>query len=305
MARKMYEEANIAAIAQKIRDKAETETTYTTAEMPNGVDEVYEKGYEKGKSEGGSNKLPQVIDKTVTKITVADLEGATKIGNHAFMRCSNLIGVELPSNITSIGDDAFAYTAISHITIPDSVTSIGAFAFYNSYLETMTLGKGITSIGRSAFDICNLFKTVYYNGDIESWCNIDFEEKESTPSYKTKDKTYFLNSLGEYEVLENVVVPSTITAIKNFTFAYWTALKSITLPNTITSIGERAFERCSNITEIRIGNEITSIGSNAFLNCSKLTNIYIDAPEGSISGSPWGASYAQIHWNTPLPSAEE
>lgn len=44
MAKKLYEESNIAAIADKIREKTGTETTYTTEEMPSGVEEVYEAG---------------------------------------------------------------------------------------------------------------------------------------------------------------------------------------------------------------------------------------------------------------------
>lgn len=44
MAKKLYEESNIAAIAAKIREKTGTETTYTTAEMPSGVEEVFEAG---------------------------------------------------------------------------------------------------------------------------------------------------------------------------------------------------------------------------------------------------------------------
>jgi hypothetical protein len=44
MAKKKYEESNIAAIAEAIRSKTGTSTTYTTSEMPNGVGEVYEAG---------------------------------------------------------------------------------------------------------------------------------------------------------------------------------------------------------------------------------------------------------------------
>ncbi|MBO7176024.1 MAG: hypothetical protein J6W14_01500, partial [Clostridia bacterium] len=42
--KKLYEEANIAAIASKIREKTGGAETYTTAEMPSGVESVYEAG---------------------------------------------------------------------------------------------------------------------------------------------------------------------------------------------------------------------------------------------------------------------
>jgi hypothetical protein len=52
-----YEEENIRAIAEKIRDKANVDTTYTTAEMPSGVDEVYNKGYADGEANGTGTVL--------------------------------------------------------------------------------------------------------------------------------------------------------------------------------------------------------------------------------------------------------
>ena len=44
MARKSYEESNIQAIANTIREKTGTKETYKTSEMANGVAEVYEAG---------------------------------------------------------------------------------------------------------------------------------------------------------------------------------------------------------------------------------------------------------------------
>ena len=47
MAKKKYEEANIQAIAETIREKTGTENTYDTSEMASGVTEVYEAGKQK------------------------------------------------------------------------------------------------------------------------------------------------------------------------------------------------------------------------------------------------------------------
>ena len=44
MSKKVYEESKIKAIADAIRGKTVSDTTYTTAEMSNGVNEVYEAG---------------------------------------------------------------------------------------------------------------------------------------------------------------------------------------------------------------------------------------------------------------------
>ena len=51
MAKKMYEETRIAAVAEKIRELAGTETKYTTGTMPEGVEEVAITGYLAGLTE--------------------------------------------------------------------------------------------------------------------------------------------------------------------------------------------------------------------------------------------------------------
>ena len=52
------------------------------------------------------NKLPSVIDKSVTEITAADLGDITSIGLYAFYDCQNLTSITIPASVTSIGDHA-------------------------------------------------------------------------------------------------------------------------------------------------------------------------------------------------------
>lgn len=53
MANKLYDEASVRAIADKIREKANTSATYKIAEMPDGIDAVYAAGQAAGGSGGG------------------------------------------------------------------------------------------------------------------------------------------------------------------------------------------------------------------------------------------------------------
>ena len=52
MAKKFYEEENIRAIAAKIREKTGSATSYTTEEMPLGIEEVYNAGLVAGGDNG-------------------------------------------------------------------------------------------------------------------------------------------------------------------------------------------------------------------------------------------------------------
>jgi hypothetical protein len=52
MAKKLYEEENIRAIAVKIRERTLGTKTYTTEQMPKGVDSVFNAGVQLGHSQG-------------------------------------------------------------------------------------------------------------------------------------------------------------------------------------------------------------------------------------------------------------
>lgn len=73
-------------------------------------------------------------------------------------------------------------------------------------------------------------------------------------------------------------------------------IEEVVIGDGITSIGDRAFLNCSSLTSVTIGNGVTSIHMTAFNGCSNLTIITINKPQGSVSGSPWGATNATVVW---------
>lgn len=102
------------------------------------------------------NKLPQVVDGSVTEITAADLTGITQIRKNAFHDCAFLTTVEIPYGVTRIDDSAFGYCSnLRSITIPNSVTTIGMYSFNNCvHLVSVMLPPSVTSIAMYAFGYC-------------------------------------------------------------------------------------------------------------------------------------------------------
>ena len=74
--------------------------------------------------------------------------------------------------------------------------------------------------------------------------------------------------------LTEIELPSSITEIKPYTFAYC-GLKFIEIHNFITQIGERAFFNCKNLKTIVMGENVEKIGNYAFARCSSLTSFTI------------------------------
>ena len=194
-----------------------------------------------------SNEYSGTVNIPATVTYNGKTYSVTTIGNCAFYGCSSLASITIPNSVTTIGDNAFwDCSSLESITIPNSVTSIEDYAFYG----------------------CKSFKEVHIS-NISAWCNIEFEDYYSNPLYYAKN--LYLNG----ELVTNLVIPTDITAIKNYAFYNCSSLESITIPNSITSIGSYAFYNCSSLASITIPNSVTSIGSCAFEDCSSLKDVQI------------------------------
>ena len=155
------------------------------------------------------------------------------------------------------------------------VSSIDDYAFEGKEFTSIVLPKSITYYSKNAFYDCVALKEIYYYGKLEDWMNIVFDGQNglstntvyATPVLKGRS-IYFLNEDKEYYQLTNLVIPSSVTEIKDFTFAQFEQLTSVTFHENITSIGVGSFVNCDNLETIDV--YAKTIGAGAFGLCDKL-----------------------------------
>lgn len=79
---------------------------------------------------------------------------------------SNVVSLEIGTNVTNIGDFAFFNCEnLNNIIIPDSVTSIGTYVFSDCYnLVNIVIRNNVITIGDSALANCNNLESVTFQG---------------------------------------------------------------------------------------------------------------------------------------------
>ena len=246
----------------------------------------------------------------IVAVNFAENSQCTEIGEHAFYYCTSFSSITIPASIISIGNNAFSLSSnlenvyyegtieewmkISfdgHSANPlnnstnlyvngdelvtevnfDSSYTIKAYVFYGcTSITKVTIGSQVTSIRNWAFRGCRNLENVYYEGTIEEWMKISFDDY-SNPLYNGAN--LYVN--GD-ELVTEVSIDSSST-IKNNVFSGCKSLTKVTIGSQVTNIGEYAFYNCSNLTSITIPANVTNIGSHAFYGCTGLIEINYNA----------------------------
>ena len=83
-----------------------------------------------------------------------------------------------------------------------------------------------------------------------------------------------------------------------YAFQNCTGLTQVIYRGSGNKIYNYAFHNCTGLTSVTFKDTLSNISSSAFNGCTNLTDIYVPWAEGAVSGAPWGATNATIHYNT-------
>jgi hypothetical protein len=154
-------------------------------------------------------------------------EGITVIEGSAFMDCTGIGGVDLPSTVTTIDDTAFQNSDIVSVSIPLGIKKLGSVFSGCKSLTTAVLPEGLEELD-STF------------GDCSSLVNVNI------PSTVKILRGAFYGT-----AIKSISLPEGLQNLEMLTFASCTELESIELPKSLKFIGPAIFSDCTNLISIK------------------------------------------------------
>ncbi len=216
-----------------------------------------------------------------------------------------IIDLIIDNTVLVIPEGSFlGCSSLQSLTIPASVKSIEAWAFYGC--SNLYKICNNSEIGLNIASSDNGYVAYYAKMIIDKEGNKTYKDGSDGFTYiDTKDDFRFMLEGGSYKLIsylgnndnvtlpeaingntyeiykmrcvKNVIIPSSLTSIDDYSFCDCTSLLSITIPDSITSIEAYAFHGCINLTTVSFGDnsQLATIGESVFSNCSSLLNITV------------------------------
>ncbi|MBR2611920.1 MAG: leucine-rich repeat domain-containing protein [Clostridia bacterium] len=209
-------------------------------------------------------------------------DGTESIGRSAFYNCSNILSIEIPGSVKTIGPYAFYGSQAVGLTV-DFKESTGETDTDGNPITTIVsvtgyikLGEGIEYIGDRAFQGCVSLREIVIPDSVTYLGTRAFYKCQSLTSVTIGSG---ITNISEYlfykcEALKNVVVSDDLESIGNYAFRGCISLCDFDFKS-VKNIGRYAFYGCSSFTKIVLPDTIVSIGDYAFRGCNNATAVII------------------------------
>jgi len=199
-----------------------------------------------------------------TSLTSVSLHGGDiYIESAAFSDCYHLTNVSLSGEVKKVGNGAFsACSSLTELTIPGTETIYGYKPFWgcsslkdlrleskvilDDGVDELYLFSGMSGHGSDPYPVEYLYLNIEQITDYRMFTFMEYLRKLTLVNTKSIDSQLCDN----FEYLEEVVLPDTLTVIPKYAFTSCDNLRKVTIPKSVVKIENFAFAYCGNLAEI-------------------------------------------------------
>ncbi len=206
------------------------------------------------------------------------------IGSNAFSDCTGLTSLTCGAGLEAMGSNAFQNcTSLKSFVADKALKTIASDAFNGcTGMKKLTLNKGLTSIGVSAFEKCIAISSVTIPNTVETIGRRAFcSGNANTGSLKQVifedgcKLTEIPEKFVQYQPLETLTLPATITSIGKQAFSY-TNIKELDISLLSGMVSFQGFDNCVNLSKVTLPTSIKTLSGSSLSGCTSLTEINID-----------------------------
>ena len=242
-------------------------------------------------------------DETTNLVPITEIkidEGVTYLGNYAFSYLTNVVKVNIPASITSLGDSIFrgdtALTTVewaSGFKAPEITDTDSNSATYTGNYVPTSMFDGCTSLGKdkelsawlpASFTGvgCAAFRGTQFTVDFDSWKALNYIGAYGFAGMPNLDSFTLSNeiTLGLRGGASNAFNSS--------------GLKSLTVADGIAAIPSGLCNGCEQLSSVALADSVTTIAMNAFFNTKALEKIDLKNVQTINSYAFWGSGLTDL-----------
>ncbi|MDE6017697.1 MAG: leucine-rich repeat domain-containing protein [Muribaculaceae bacterium] len=140
----------------------------------------------------------EYMDRTdIEEVVFSESCGITEIPDYAFLGCTSLKKVKLPSGLKKIGFQAFSECAsLVEVNFPETLEDIGSNSFtYCESLDNVSFPDGLKHIGHNAFSFCGSLKDVFLPDNLEEIESYAFSDCNALQKVRLPANDHLLGEL--------------------------------------------------------------------------------------------------------------
>lgn len=220
--------------------------------------------------------------------TVILHEGLEYINYGAFMGCTALKAIHIPSTVVEVGTKAFSgCTALTTVTFAEGCEAkLGNNTFEFSGLVSIELPAGVNSLGTNVFDGCADLENATFLGNITQLPQYTFRNCTSLKSFTIPESVTTIGANAFTGAgLTSMVIPATATSLNSSIFKDCVNLETVVFEEGCTTVSGSMFSGCTALRSVELASATTTISGSAFENCTALTELKVPAYVSTISGS--------------------